>query len=193
MGALASAYAALAVFLAVGVLRSGLRMSADGIVVRSAVLRRTVELSEATGFVALPLAWAPCPVLQRTHGRPLPVRALGRGLWRARFPLYVQQLEPLCDQLNALLKRLQAEAPGTVLATDGALIDGEVRNTDHTAAVVLLGGAVLFWLLAGVVVALHPTAVVVAAMAAMSVAETIVTWMTLRRIRGKDIASDEHR
>jgi hypothetical protein len=91
---------------------AGLMMRSDAVVVRNPL--RTVRLapSDVDGFVPGVTPGVgngtPCPSLRRRGGRAIGVWALGREgvIWR--FGRYEQELEPLCDQLNVVLKNLQS-------------------------------------------------------------------------------------
>jgi hypothetical protein len=50
----------------------------------------------------------PCPMLRRANGHSVGVWALGREGLVWRFPRYLREMEPGCEELNRMLKSLQA-------------------------------------------------------------------------------------
>jgi hypothetical protein len=88
-------------------------MSRDGIVVQNPLSTTTIALSDADGFVAGTAKGVgngtPCPILKLKHAGGVGVWALGREgvIWK--FKRYEQELQPLCDQLNATLDDLKTQ------------------------------------------------------------------------------------
>jgi hypothetical protein len=99
-------------FLARRLSNAGVWIGADGIVVRNPVRTIPVPLRDAESFVPGVASGGgngtPCPILKRKHGRPVGVWALGREGVVWRFGRYQHEMEPLCDQLNTVLRTLQA-------------------------------------------------------------------------------------
>jgi hypothetical protein len=93
---------------------AALWMGPDGIVVRGRLKTRRIPLAEAEAFVPGVLAGAgngtPCPMLKLKHGGAVGVWALGREGVAFRYRRYVQELQPLCDELTEVLKALQSGA-----------------------------------------------------------------------------------
>lgn len=91
---------------------AGLWMGADSIMVRGPVRTRTLALADVNSFAPGVLAGGnngtPCPVLKRAHGPAVGVWALGREGVFWRYARYADEMEPLCDELNDLLRKLKA-------------------------------------------------------------------------------------
>ncbi len=104
--------AALGLFLAVRLVRAGLWLAANGIVVRNPLRTVTVSLEEADQFVSAVASGVgngtPCPILKRRHGRDVGIWALGREGFVWSFRRYTDEMRPLCDELNRALDRLQS-------------------------------------------------------------------------------------
>jgi hypothetical protein len=107
--------------------RTGLWIGLDGVVVRGFVRTRRVPLGKVRAFVPGACGWwgngYPAPVLERTGAGRIPIFTLGREGVAWKFEEYLEQLEPVCDELNALLRVLQFEAgqvPRTSLSLDGS-------------------------------------------------------------------------
>jgi hypothetical protein len=167
IGVLGLALAALSGLLAVRHARAGLWMGPDGIVVRGPF--KTYRVA---------------PMLQRKHGRPLRVSALSRGGGlTSRFPALVAQLEPLCDELNALLKTLQAGAPSSSDAADAASAQHEEAHEYRLLRASLLLSGAAYWIIPVVLVALRPTPVFAVWMAVVAVSGTVSTYLILRQVR----------
>ncbi len=94
--------------------RAGLLMSRDGVVVRGPFKTWAVPLADAESFEPGVQAGGgngtPCPMLKRKNGGAIGVWALGHEgvVWRYRQ--YLRDLEPLCDELNAVLGAVRAES-----------------------------------------------------------------------------------
>jgi hypothetical protein len=99
-------------WLAHSIAQAGLWIGAEGIVVRGPVRTRALALAEADSFAPGVLAGGengtPCPVLKRTHGPEVGVWALGREGLIWRYARYGDEMRPLCDELNDLLRKLKA-------------------------------------------------------------------------------------
>jgi hypothetical protein len=93
---------------------AALWMGPDGIVVRGRLKTRRIPLAEAEAFVPGVLAGAgngtPCPMLKLKHGGAVGVWALGREGVAFRYRRYLQDLQPLCDELTEVLHALQSDA-----------------------------------------------------------------------------------
>jgi len=97
--------------------RSGLWVGAGGVIVRGPLRTWRMQLGDVQRFeagVAGPGNGIPCPQLVRAHGRPVGVFALGSESFVFGYRRALDQMKPLCEQLNALLEtlRAQAETPG---------------------------------------------------------------------------------
>jgi hypothetical protein len=95
--------------------KAGLRIGSDEIVVRGPLKTWAVPLAGAKGFSPGVQSGygpngTPCPTLSRDGGWPVGIWALGREgvIWR--YGRYLKEYEPLCAELNGLLRRLQTEA-----------------------------------------------------------------------------------
>jgi hypothetical protein len=94
--------------------RTGLWIGPGGVVVRGFIRTRTVPLLEARAFApgihgSIGNGY-PAPGLERIGKDPIPIFCFGRegAVWK--FDQYLEELQPVCDELNALLRRVQAEA-----------------------------------------------------------------------------------
>jgi hypothetical protein len=91
---------------------AGLLMAGDGVVVRNPLRTVSLPLGDVEGFSAGVTETGgngtPCPMLRRRHGPAIGVWALGREGVVWRFKRYQRGLEPLCDELNGVLRRIQA-------------------------------------------------------------------------------------
>lgn len=90
--------------------RAGLWIAADGVVIRNPLRTIVVPLSDAEEFIAGIAGGGngrPCPILKRRHDRAVGVWALGHEgvIWR--FNRYVTEMQPVCDELNAVLRGLR--------------------------------------------------------------------------------------
>ena len=127
-GAIAGLAVFLALFVGLPLLfawrigTAGIWIGREGIVVQGPLRTWTIPLEEAHVFSpgvqpGYGPNGTPCPMLTRDGGRPVGVWALGREGWVWRYDRYLSELEPLCDELNAVLRRVQegagiAERPG---------------------------------------------------------------------------------
>jgi hypothetical protein len=106
---------ALGLTLARRVAAAGVRIGPQGVEVRGPLKMRRVPLAEADCFVPGVLAGlgngTPCPMLKRTYAQSVGVWALGREGLVFRYGHYLQELQPLCDELNELLKSVRSTAP----------------------------------------------------------------------------------
>jgi hypothetical protein len=95
--------------------RAGLWMGPAGLVVRGPL--RTWEIpgnaavSFSPGVQPSYGNGTPCPILKRSDGSTIGVWALGREGLVWRFGTYLEELQPLCDELNFLLEELYPEHP----------------------------------------------------------------------------------
>jgi hypothetical protein len=112
IGAFFIALAGPGLWMARRLARTGLWMSADGIIVRNPLRTYSTALGDVDAFAPGVLAGGnngtPCPVVKQRQGRPVGVWALGREgvIWR--YGRYAHELEPLCEELNAVLGNLRA-------------------------------------------------------------------------------------
>ena len=103
--------AALGLVLAVRVARAGVRIGPEGVVVRGPFRTHTVTLNNALRFSPGLQGRAgngtPCPMLERRGARPIGVWALGRrNIW-FRYERLCQEIQPACDELNALVEGMR--------------------------------------------------------------------------------------
>jgi hypothetical protein len=109
-------------------LRCGLWIDHDVVLVRG--MFRTLRLApnEVDGFKP-EMRISPSPLLHRKHGQPIIVGALAHGGFsKARQAGCLRALEPVCDQLNALLASVQSMHPSRTSTALG------MRPADHLAA-----------------------------------------------------------
>jgi hypothetical protein len=125
------------------------------------------------------------PWLQRANGLSLPVGALSMGGISTRSTArYVQALQPLCDQLNELLRTTQAAAlPGLAqVEPHGISSDIDRRNlTAWTVGGVAYAAAV--WGVAALLVVKHPNPWVIAGAVLWVMLGTGWSWTLIRVIR----------
>jgi hypothetical protein len=89
----------------------GLLLSSEGIVIRGPFRTRKIPPSEAVRFKPEIFANTPGPVLELVSGQSIGIWALGREGVRWEFDQYLQEVEPLCNQLNQLMEKLYPEHP----------------------------------------------------------------------------------
>jgi hypothetical protein len=128
-GGTSSALAGAAVILALAapylyfagrIARSGIWLGADGIVIRGPFRTRRISGSSAVSFGPGVQPGAgngtPCPILTRADGSEVGVWALGIESLVWNFGGSLEEMRPLCDELNALLEELY---PGHPLPRSG--------------------------------------------------------------------------
>jgi hypothetical protein len=103
--------AVLGVVLAIRIVRAGVRIGADGVVVRGPFRTQTVALDTALrfspGLQGRGGNGTPCPMLGRRGQRAVGVWALGRrNIW-FRYDRVCQEIQPACDELNALVESVR--------------------------------------------------------------------------------------
>jgi len=161
------------------ILRAGLRIGPDGVVMRGVLGTHSFSASEVTGF-APGVRGSAVPLLSHNHGRPVGVFALGRtSLLRSSAGADAQRLQPLCGELNALLATTQAaeSAPGIVPQSAARETPaGEYRSV----RVIMVVVAGCFWIAVGVIAVLDPKPAVVGLMIGITVLETCFTFLILR-------------
>jgi hypothetical protein len=94
--------------------RCGLWMSAEEVVVNGPLRTWTLSVGEVDRFEPGVLGarnGIPSPTLRRTDGRLIGVWALGREGLISSYRGYLEELRPLCDELNELTRTLRP-APG---------------------------------------------------------------------------------
>jgi hypothetical protein len=116
--------AALSGTYGVRLARSGLWLAADGVRVRGPLKTRHIALDDIKRFEPGIQAGAgangtPCPMLVRANGSRIGVWALGREGLATRYRRYLDELQPLCDDLNRLLQSLRTTSGRR--PTDGGL------------------------------------------------------------------------
>jgi hypothetical protein len=92
--------------------RAGVRLEADGIVVRGPFRTHSVPLDDAgrftPGLQGRGGNGVPCPMLSRSGGAAAGIWALGqRNVW-FRYARIRDELQPLCDELNELLDAMRS-------------------------------------------------------------------------------------
>lgn len=121
--------------LGVRELRSGLWIASDAVIVRGMFRTTMLSPNEIDGFKP-EMRLAPSPLVHRKHGTPLIVGALAHGGFSKRTQAdCLKALEPLCDQLNALLESVRSEQPSR---TPDALSS---RPSDRRASYETAGGS----------------------------------------------------
>ncbi|HYB23952.1 MAG TPA: hypothetical protein VED41_09165 [Solirubrobacteraceae bacterium] len=108
--------AALSVIAGRRLARCGLWMSRERVIVNGPLRTWTLPVSEVEDFepgVRSAGNGTPCPVLRRSHGRPIGIWALGRDGLVSSYSSYLNELQPLCEELTELARTLQA-APQAV-------------------------------------------------------------------------------
>jgi hypothetical protein len=112
LGAFYFGIAGLGMAFAGRVAMAGLWIGPDGIVVRGPFRTQSVSIADAGVFVPGLQGGAgngtPCPVLERKVGRPVGVWALGRRNVVFRYRRLFAEIQPLCDELNALVETLRS-------------------------------------------------------------------------------------
>jgi hypothetical protein len=97
------------------VARAGLWVAADGVVVRNPLRTLTLSVNDVASFspgVARGVGnGTPCPILKSKQGVVIGIWALGRDGLAWRMTRYLHEMEPLCEDLNALLHGLQEGKP----------------------------------------------------------------------------------
>jgi hypothetical protein len=95
--------------------RAGLWMGPAGLVVRGPLRTWEVPGNSAVSFSpGVQPSYGngtPCPILERSDGSTIGVWALGREGVVWGFDTYLEELRPLCDELNSLLEELYPKHP----------------------------------------------------------------------------------
>jgi hypothetical protein len=111
LGAFYFGIAAVGLVFAARVARAGLWIAADGIVVRGPFRTQSVALDDAArfspGLQGAGGNGTPCPMLERRDRRAVGVWALGRRNMWFRYQRVCQEIQPLCDELDALVRTLR--------------------------------------------------------------------------------------
>ena len=99
--------------------RSGLWIGTDGIVIRGPLRTRRVPgdsvVSFAPGVEAGYGNGTPCPVLTRSDGSKIGIWALGREGLVWNFGEHLEEMRPLCDELNVQLDVLYPDHVQTLV------------------------------------------------------------------------------
>jgi hypothetical protein len=116
LGAFYFGIAAVGVVLAGRVARAGLWIGPEGIVVRGPFRTQSVALEDAGRFVPGLQGHGgngtPCPMLERRDRRAVGVWALGRrNIW-FRYQRLCEEIQPLCAELDELVRALLPRPPG---------------------------------------------------------------------------------
>jgi hypothetical protein len=101
--------AALSVIAGLRIARCGLWMSQEAVIVNGPLKTWTLSVREIERFepgVKGARNGTPCPVLKRTDGRSIGVWALGREGLISGYRGYLDELRPLCEELNELSRTL---------------------------------------------------------------------------------------
>jgi hypothetical protein len=169
--------------VAVRTARAGLWMGSGGVVLRGVFKTRSFALNAVTGFAPKVGSSYACPWLNRPHRRPLLVSALSLGGLGGATALRAQQLQPVCDELNALLKTLQSTYPCETPVPDPEEAHKESVRESRRVGRGLLATAVAYWIGAGAFFATHPTAVVGVCAGALGVLYTSYTYLVSRLMK----------
>jgi hypothetical protein len=103
--------AVLGLVVAIRVLRAGVRIRPDGVLVRGPFRTHNVALDAALrfspGLQGRGGNGTPCPMLERRGQPPVGVWALGRrNIW-FRYDRVCQEIQPACAELNALVESVR--------------------------------------------------------------------------------------
>ncbi|MEA2154981.1 MAG: hypothetical protein QOE11_1121 [Solirubrobacteraceae bacterium] len=103
-------------FVGVRMLRAGLWIDADGIVIRNPLVTYRFTIAQAQRFT--PGLWSavssngtPCPLLENSIGAAIGVWALGKDTSIFTSADYLEVLQPVCDELSRMLESLHAMPP----------------------------------------------------------------------------------
>ena len=112
LGALVAGIVALGIVSARRVATAGVWIGPEGIVVRGPFKRLAVAFEDAGLFVVGLQGrggnGTPCPLLERQGRKPVGVWALGqRNIW-FRYDRVCEEIQPLCDELNALVEAVRS-------------------------------------------------------------------------------------
>jgi hypothetical protein len=117
LGAFYFGIAALGLVFAGRVARAGVWIGADGIVVRGPFRTQSVALDDAGRFVPGLQGrggnGVPCPMLERRDHPAVGVWALGRRNVWFRYQRLCHEIQPLCDELDALVGTLRSQPPSS--------------------------------------------------------------------------------
>jgi hypothetical protein len=165
--------------LGVRELRSGLWIDSDAVVVRA--LFRTLRLSpnDVDGFKA-EMRLAPSPLLHRKHGAPVIIGALAHGgFLKSSQQKCLDALDPVCEQLNALLRAAQTEQPSRT--PDALALRQSDREANYRALQrILVASAVGMTVVCAVAAPLLHTAAAFGLLGSMALVEAIGTFVVLR-------------
>ncbi len=118
------------VYFAWRISRSGIWIGADGIVIRGPLRTRRIPGSSAVSFAPGVQPGAgngtPCPILTRADGSEIGVWALGRESLVWNFGDRLEEMRPLCDELNALLEDLYPDHVQTLFQASPA-VSAQIR------------------------------------------------------------------
>jgi hypothetical protein len=115
LGAFYFGVAAVGLVFARRVARAGLWIGRDAIAVRGPFRTQSVALDDVARFVPGLQGrggnGTPCPMLEREARRAVGVWALGRrNIW-FRYHRLCNEIQPLCDELNDLVRTLRSSSP----------------------------------------------------------------------------------
>ena len=113
LGLIFLAVAAPGVVLGRRLVTTGLWIGPDRIVIRGPFSTRRVSLADADVFVPGVAGGGngtPCPILQLRPGGAIGVWALGREGVIFRYQRYLAALNPLCEELNAVIEATKSGA-----------------------------------------------------------------------------------
>jgi len=165
--------------LGVRELRSGLWIDSDVVVVRGMFRTSRLKPNEIDGFKA-EMRLAPSPLLHRQHGAPIVIGALAQGgFLKSSQRRCLDALEPVCGQLNALLRAVQTEQPSRI--PDTLALRQSDREANHRALQrILVGTAVGVAVVCAVAAALLHTAAAFGLLGSIALVEAIGTFVVLR-------------
>lgn len=93
--------------------RTGFWLGRDGVVVGGFFRTYKVPLWQAKSFTPGIHGWVgngyPAPALERVGAWAIPIFYFGREGFIGQLDRYLEELQPVCDELDLLLRKLQSE------------------------------------------------------------------------------------
>jgi hypothetical protein len=178
--------AAVGIVLGLREIRSGLWIDSERVIVRGLFRTSTMTPDEVDGFKP-EMRLAPCPLLHLKHGSPVIVGALAHGgFLKSTQDQRLKELEPICDQLTALLHTVQSaharKDPSALIATTHK----ERRAEYPVLRGVFIAFACVVVLICGGIAALVRTPTAIAVMGGIAVVQSVGTFIVLALVR-KDL------